>query len=229
MKVRLDDLTADELGEAVRTFDARYAEMERVLWCLSIYARQTLLDYDDTRVVEALIWTIKSWWGVQGVRHETRTAMAQQIMHMDWSPHIFEPLPTPPGGAEDYAVNMVTELVERCLEQGVPRREYSLASKVLHWLLPWRIPVYDSYVRLRVGVPEAWGDREAYARITNRLFKAARNMGATYPAWIGSIEPRTALRAFDKCFWWLGGGNAATAAEIKDPWRVVDDLGLERR
>jgi hypothetical protein len=31
---------------------------------------------------------------------------------------------------------------------GVPRREYSLASKVLHWLMPWQVPVYDSFVRV---------------------------------------------------------------------------------
>ena len=120
------------------------------------------------------------------------------------------------------------DAVERCLERGVARREYSLASKVLHWLLPWRIPVYDSFVRLSVGVPEAWADREAYNRVTYRVLTTARNISAVDPAWMGSIEPRSTLRAFDKCFWWFGGGNAATAAEVKDPWRVVDDLGLKR-
>jgi hypothetical protein len=228
LRIQLDDLTAAELGEAVRAFDARYADMERVLWHLSLHSRDTLLEYGEPHVLEALIWTIRSWWGVQGARHETRSAMAQALLHMDWSPDLFEPLNTPAPGAEDYAVDLVAELVERCLERGVARREYSLASKVLHWLLPWRIPVYDSFVRLSVGVPEAWADREAYNRVTYRVLTAARNISAVDPAWIGSIEPRSTLRAFDKCFWWFGGGNAATAAEVKDPWRVVDDLGLKR-
>lgn len=37
--------------------------------------------------------------------------------------------------------------------EDVSRREFSLASKVLHWLMPWRIPVYDSFVRGMLGVP----------------------------------------------------------------------------
>jgi len=147
---------------------------------------------------------------------------------MEWSADLFEPVDTPPPGGEENAVNLVATLVEQSIAMGVPRREYSLASKVLHWLLPWRIPVYDSFVRSSLGVPAAWDHPEAYARVTRDLFGAARNVTAANPAWIGSLEPRAPLRAFDKCFWWFGGGNAATAVEVKDPWRIVDELGLAR-
>jgi hypothetical protein len=34
------------------------------------------------------------------------------------------------------------------------------------------------------------------------------------------------LRALDKLTWWLGGGAAGTAAEVRDPWQVTRRLGL---
>lgn len=94
--------------------------------------------------------------------------------------------------------------------------------------MPWRIPVYDSFVRLSLGVPQSWDHPEAYTRVTQELFKAAREHATESPAWMGSLEPRSPLRAFDKWFWWKGGGSSATAVEVKNPWRAVDELGLER-
>lgn len=226
MRVRLSEASEHELAEAVRAFNARYGEMEKVLWCLSTHARAALLNRDDTDILEALIWTIKSWWGVQGVRRETKSAMAKALIDLDWSPEMFGPVDTPPPGAEDYAITRVAALVERSMAMGVPRREYSLASKVLHWLLPWRIPVYDSFVRSSLGIPEAWDLPDAYARVARELFADTRQITAANPAWVGSLEPRSPLRAFDKWLWWSGGGNAATAVEVNDPWRVVHRLGL---
>lgn len=66
------------------------------------------------------------------------------------------------------------------------------------------------------------------SRCTRELFRATRNLTATNPAWVGSLEPTAPFRAFDKCLWWYGGGNVATAVEVKNPWRKVDELGLSR-
>lgn len=178
MRVRLNELSDHELAEAVGEFNTRYGEMERVLWCLSTHSRAALLDHDEAPVLEALVWTIKSWWGVRGVRRETKSAMARALVTMEWSPDLFEPVDTPPPGGEEYAVKLVATLVRQSIAMGAQRREYSLASKVLHWLLPWRVPVYDSFVRLSLGVPEAWDHPEAYARIARDLFRAARNVTA---------------------------------------------------
>jgi hypothetical protein len=79
-----------------------------------------------------------------------------------------------------------------------------------------------------LGIPEDWGHPKAYARLTDEVFQAARNVTAPNPAWIGSLEPHAPLRAFDKCLWWFGGGNAGTAAEVSNPWGKVDELGLAR-
>jgi hypothetical protein len=112
------------------------------------------------------------------------------------------------------------------MSMGVPRREYSLASKVLHWLLPWQVPAYDSYVRRCLGVPALWDHPQAYRKVAHDVF--ATSLGALGDlTWIGSVEPRSPLRAIDKCVWWLGGGDAGTAAQVRDPWRVVRQLGLE--
>ena len=229
MNGRPDELSDEERAEAVRAFDALYGEMEKVLWCLSIHSRAALLDGDgESPVLEALIWTIKSWWGVQGVRHETRSAMARALVTLEWSPELFEPVDTPPPGGEAGAVQRVVMVVEQSRALGAQRREYSLASKVLHLLLPWRIPVYDSFVRSRLGIPEPEDHPgETYARVVDELFRAARNVTATNPAWMGESEPRALFRAFDKCFWWVGGGNVGTAVEARNPWRIINELGLD--
>lgn len=226
MSLRLTDIPENKLAEAVRSFNARYGEMEKVLWCLSTHARTALLNYDDAPVLAELVWTLKSWWGVQGVRRETKSAMATALLTLDWSPELFKPVDASPSGDDEYATNQVATLVEKTMAMGAPRREYSLASKVLHWLMPWRIPVYDSFVRSSLGVPAAWDHPEAYAQITRELIAVTRDITALDPAWVGSLEPRAPFRAFDKCLWWFGGGEAATAAEVKNPWRIVDQLGL---
>ena len=151
-----------------------------------------------------------------------------RLVMMDWSPELFEPLDSPPPGSEEYAVELVATLVRESIALGVQRREFSLASKVLYWLLPWRIPVYDSFVRSSVDDPGSWDHPEAYALIAKELFGAARQRTAGNSPWMGSFEPRSPLRAFDKWFWWVGGGNLNTAVQVRNPWRVVDELGRNR-
>ena len=170
MRVRPDELSDQERAEALREFDALYGEMEKVLWCLSIHSRAALLDRDgESPVLEALIWKVKSWWGVQGVHGETKSAMARALVALEWSPDLFEPVDTPPSGGEVDAVKRVVTLVEQSRAMGAHRREYSLASKVLHWLLPWRIPLYDNFVRSSVGVPERDDLGDTYALVAREL------------------------------------------------------------
>ncbi len=225
--MKLAGLPDSQRAEAVNAFNERFGEMERVLWCLSKNSRAALLSGESSPVVESLVWTLKSWWGVQGVRSETKTQMASALVEVvDWSPDLFEPTSGPGSGAEDYACECVSELVSCSMSMGVPRREYSLASKVLHWLLPWRMPAYDNIVRRTLGVPTSWDHPQAYRQVAREIFAMAR-ITAQDSTWVGSLEPRSPLRAFDKCAWWLGGGSSGTAAEVRDPWRVVHRLGLE--
>lgn len=225
--MKLTGLSDSQRAEAVKAFNACYYEMERVLWCLSRNSRASLVEGRSSPVVESLVWTIRSWWGVQGVRAETKMQMASALLQtVDWSPSLFEATSGSDAGAEQYACESVSRLVSLSISMGVSRREYSLASKVLHWLLPWRVPVYDSYVRKYLGVPSSWDHPQAYRRVAHEVFAISRCAPRDL-TWIGSVEPVSPLRAIDKCVWWLGGGSAGTAAEVRDPWRVVRDLGLE--
>lgn len=226
-KVNLADYTDSQLAEAVSEFDARFGDMERVLWCLSAGSRASLLAGESSPALEALVWTIKSWWGVQGVRSETKVQMARALAQsLAWSPDLFGPtLQYSPETARQ-ACDRVAELVSCSVSLGVPRREYSLASKVLHWLMPWRVPVYDSFVRGMLGVPASWDHPQAYGKVAAEIFALARAMTGD-SAWTGSLEPRSPLRVLDKLTWWLGGGNTGAAAEVHDPWHVPCQLGLK--
>ena len=64
--MRFADSPDSERAVAVSAFDARFGGMERVLWCLSVSSRAALLAGESSPVLESLVRTIKSWWGVQG-------------------------------------------------------------------------------------------------------------------------------------------------------------------
>jgi hypothetical protein len=227
LDVKLTDYhDSAERAAAVRMFDARFGEMEQVLWCLSVNSRPGLLAGASSPVLEALVWTVKSWWGVQGVRSETKPQMATALAEaMTWCPDLFEPVPEYGPGRAGFACECVAGVVGRGMALGVPRREYSLASKVLHWLMPWRVPAYDSFVCRALGVPASWDHPKAYRKVAGEVFAMAGAMTED-PAWIGSLEPASPLRALDKLTWWLGGGGTGAAAQVRDPWQVTRGLGL---
>jgi hypothetical protein len=224
--VQFADYPDSERAIAVSAFDARFGEMERVLWCLSISSRAGLLAGESSAMLEALVWTIKSWWGVQGVQSETKARMARALAEsMTWSPDLFGPVTEYGPECAGYACERVAELVSRSMSLGVPRREYSLASKVLHWLMPWRVPVYDSFVRGALGVPTSWDHPEAYRKVAAEVFAMACTMTGD-ASWIGPLQPRSPLRALDKLAWSLGGGSTGAAAQVRDAWQVARGLGL---
>ena len=225
--MRLTAMSNSDRAEAISAFNARYGEMDRALWCLSTHSRPALLAGHSSPVVETLVWTVRSWWGVQGVRTETKTLMAEALASLEWSRELFEETTQVPPGADADAYQLVFTLVKRSSDLGVPRREFSLTSKVLHWLLPWRVPVYDSFVRQSLGIPTGWDHPEAYRRVAKQVFAAARAVTAEDPSWVGTLTPRSPLRAFDKCLWWIGGGSAGSAAAVRDPWKIPRQLGLE--
>ncbi|MCC7447985.1 MAG: hypothetical protein IT324_11245 [Anaerolineae bacterium] len=153
--------------------------------------------------------------------------MAQALATLDWSVDLFEEISHVPDEAESYACNRVSTLVRRSTALGVTRREWSLASKVLHWLLPWRIPVYDSFVRKSLSISSSLDHPAAYHEVTKEEFRAMRELEGKDSTWLGSIEPLSSLRGFDKYLWWLGGGNVGNAAVVRDPWKVVNQLGIK--
>ena len=224
LKALLATLSESERAAAVDAFDARYGEMERALWCLSRHCRTALVERRPSPVLGELVWTVKSWWGVQGVRSETKAQMAEALLALEWSADAFEgPSMTPP----EHASDLVGVLVARTQALGAPRREFSLASKVLHWLLPWRVPVYDAFVCRALRIPTSWDAAHAYRRVVREVYAAIPDVEAADRTWMGSVDPRSPLRAIDKWLWWVGGGNSDRAVVVRDPWRAVTRPGLD--
>lgn len=220
-------VTVADVRRAVEEFNLAYAEMERVLAFLSGAAADDIAQKKESPVVEALIWTIKSWWGIQGVRKEMKAIASAVLLELKWDHDLLAPGTDLDPNGEVFAVEQVEAYVERMVNRGAPRREWSLASKVLHWLMPWRIPVYDSFVKQALGISLDADPRDAYASIVKAEYEAARELLHQGWAWLGDVEPRAAFRALDKYLWWLGGGSAGQAVVVKNPWKVVRDLGLK--
>ncbi|HUB71727.1 MAG TPA: hypothetical protein VL984_15000 [Acidimicrobiales bacterium] len=206
--------SCEERAEAVRAFDERFAEMERVTWFLSQQCRAPLVAGATSPVVEALVWTLRSWTGPQGVTPEAKQVISQALCQWRWPPQLFEASATMAGNAEEFAFEVVARLVKRTMALGLPRREFALCSKVLHWLLPWRVPVYDDFVRASLGVPAALDHQEAYRHVVRELVAAAREVAAEDCDWLGQIEPRSPLRGLGKCLWWAGGGSTSPRSSI---------------
>ena len=221
-------LSTSEIQKDVDAFNDVYGEMDRVLWCLARYARVDLLRGQNPAVVVELVRTIKDWWGVTYTVPTIEDITAAALTGQAWSEDLFNDEFDRSG--ERFAVDRVEQLVEDMFKGGSGRREWSLASKALHWLMPWRVPVYDSYVRKTLGIaepldPNAAG--RAYGEIVRQEFRTARRHASADPRWLGEIEPRTPIRACDRSFWWRGGGNKCTARRETDPWKVIRALGLK--
>jgi hypothetical protein len=222
----IGDFPEFERAEAVRAFNARFGEMERALWCLSVHARASLLARESSPVLEEFVWTIRNWSSLLGVRKEMKTLMPSVLAKsMTWTPELFEPQSDFGRRAAAYACERVDELVSRCKAPGVNRREYCLASKVLHWLMPWRVPNYDTFVRGFFGIPRWWDHPQVYSKITTEIFDTACK-AAGESGWMGTLPPRSPLRGFDKVMWSKGGGQANGAVVVQDPWAAVHRLRL---
>ena len=165
--------------------------------------------------------------GIQGVTHAVRGLTARALAELEWTNDSFTESMSFALSDEKEACERVESAVNRIKALGAPRREYSLVSKVLHWLTPWRIPVYDGYVR---NMLYATGrDHESYAHIVRWEFTAARQLLAQGSDWITGYAPTCPLRILDKYLWWKGGGEDGCAVVATDPWRVAEELGIPRQ
>jgi hypothetical protein len=220
-------VNAEDAKNAVSLFNSRYADMEAVLWKVSRVARDHLLIRKRSQVLEELVWTIKSWWGVQGVEKNVKVIAPDALLDLNLQTEVFEEGIHCFEDGEAFAHGAVQSLVQGLRERGARRREWSLASKALHWVLPWRIPVYDSFVCKSLGIFSGTEPYEAYSRVVQWEFEVARSLVAEDSDWLGDIEPKTPFRAIDKYLWWLGGGSSDSAVVVKDPRAVLRKIGLE--
>ena len=78
------------------------------------------------------------------------------------------------------------------LDAGAGREEYSLASKVLHWLIPGQIPVTDKFVRKTIGITGR--ANYAYGQIVHWEYSVARRLLSESTDWVGDAEPLATSR-----------------------------------
>ena len=78
---------------------------------------------------------------------------------------------------------------------GVKQKHHSLPSKLVHWLLPATVPVYDSLVlgELGIGVTGA----AAYRQIITWEYGCARGLQPYADQILGAIPGLTLLAAID--------------------------------
>jgi hypothetical protein len=215
-----------EAAEAVRLFNLRFGEMEKVAWCLSRASRPELLAKAPGAVLPELVWKVRSWMGRQGVEAAVKTIAPQALVEFDWTPDLFDDRSFAQA-TEKFATDIVSKLTSRMVELGARRNEFSLASKILHWIAPARVPVYDSYVRELLGIPGSYKPGEAYEKLVEWEFEAARPLMNSDTSWVGNIGPRSLLHALDKYLWWMGGGAEGHAVVVNDPWEVIRRLGID--
>ena len=224
-RVKREIPSTQEVATAVGAYNAVYCEMDEALWRVSTSVRGALVRHEPVPALEVLVWTIRNWWGVRGVKTKTRRIAAEALAAMDWTDSMFGEEPVP--DSRQFALHRVIALVQRMNDLGVSRREFSLAAKVLHWLMPWRVAIYDSFVCKSVGISTA-SPQHAYAELVDWEFDAAERLSDGSSDWLGTVNPRSPIRALDKYLWWIGGGDRRMSVRVRDPWRICRDLGLTR-
>jgi hypothetical protein len=186
--------------------------LDAEVWARSQRAQAALLAGSGAPDVEDFVWfAAKSWGKVQGIVGETRPAAASVLLAMEWRPELFGDH-APSAADEDFAVSTLARFVRGVNAQGIKRKEFSAGSKILHWLMPWRVPIYDNVVREMLGVPQGPPSAATYRQIVRWELGAVGALLSSGDSWIGSSEPRAALRALDKYLWWAGGGKDSRAA-----------------
>ena len=198
---------ARDVQEAVAAYDRDFGHVDADFWTRSRGLRECLLSNQCTPELERFVWDIKCQWGIQGVRCETGPIAAEVLANLDWDASWFDLESAYANDDELFARNLLPRYVRAMKAAGVPRREYSYGSKILHWLMPARMPLYDSAIRAQLGVRQAASPQEAFREIVSWEFAAARELNQTGREWMGSSKPATALRALDKYLWWEGGGR----------------------
>jgi hypothetical protein len=217
-------VNAVDVVQVVQAFDRKFREMECVLWRLSRECRAELLGDGSSLYLEELVCLVADWMAIQGYHPLIKSIGARALKSLPWTAGSFDPTSEYSVDGERAAREQVRRLVERMMDEGAGRREYSLASKVLHWLTPWRVPVYDKFMRVAIGIT---GEGEsAYYEVVGWEYSVLRRLLRESTDWIGDAVPLSPLRALDKYLWWKGGGSSSRAKIVNDPWAAVRHIGL---
>ena len=180
----------DKVAEAVRDYNQKCYEADMKLW----ECRREL----SNASAEGFVWAVRNWGQIQGTPGSTKAQMARALLRMELA------LPGDTSEAFDIqtaqlAVRRVKELMDLSQECGIETRQFSWSSKILHWIFPGQIPIYDSKVRGLLGITVIKGKEEhAYGRIVEWEYKAAQALLPFRNDVVGEVQLTTLLRAIDK-------------------------------
>lgn len=196
----------------VAKYDAKHGHLDARAWSLSLAARPLLFNRECGPELVDFVWYIAKTWGrVLGIVTDVREAAVSTLLQMQWSESHFETYV--PAGLQDQilAVCAVSALVDGLKERGIRRREFSASSKVLHWLMPWRVPIYDDRVRKALGLPLGPDDPSTatYREIVRWEFGAVQRLNQSGDLWMGQQPPHAELRGLDKYLWLPDGGGSS--------------------
>jgi hypothetical protein len=190
---------ADEIAKAVGEFNSKFSCGEKQLWDSAQDAWKSLQSSrPDTAPLKTFVWTVKSKGSIQGVTPSDNDEVSKTLLSMKGELTKLKQKAFDPAQA-NRPVDLVQRLVDGMFD-ATKSEHYAWASKILHWLLPNHIPIYDSLVRekLKIGCVR----RQAYRLIAQWEYDCARLLEPHEQQVVGQQEPKTLLRALDKYLWW---------------------------
>ncbi len=197
--------SAEQVAEAVEAYNRKFGVEDKRLWALAQKTIQELQSSGCQASAEGFVWAVRRWGSIQGARSSYKTAMARALVDLQ--------IPRYTVMDRDICVQLWMKLVTLAQHHGVERRESSWASKILHWLLPHQVPIYDAFVRRYLGEGNREGEL-AYRTIVMWEYMVADKLTPVRDQVVGEIEPRTLLRAIDKFVWWESGGKNRQHPEV---------------
>ena len=192
---------ADEVRERVRCFNDVFFK-EEIAQAGATQAGWKALRLGDAVGVKAFVWQTRVWGRVQYGSQDSAGKLAARLLKLR---ERLEQLvkETRTGRVRGEVFDLWKEVYDLKAEGG--RREASWAAKVLHWLLPEVACVVDLNVAVALDLEKAWTDsryEDVYKQVLEQVYQCAD--GLEGDSWLGDVEPRTALRAFDKYLWMVG-------------------------
>jgi hypothetical protein len=190
----------EEVAQAVREYNSKYGKEDASLWVAVVGAAGCLSQPSYNSRLEGFVWDVKKWGRIQGVSLSDRPAAAKAL----WA--LRNQIQALKGRSfrdvEPQAVVALLEKLVRAMQrERIRREEFSWGSKILHWLLPGSVPVYDSVVR--DGFCLQTTGIHAYSFIVKWEYDCAARLEPHREKLFGHIEPRTLLRCIDKYLWWI--------------------------
>lgn len=197
-------LTPEGVKRAVAAYNERFRFSEMGLYYTAQRARGDLEAKTGGPILLDFTGDVNRW-GKTRASYETWSYAADTLPTLPW--YEIRGLETSFSvDRAEYVVDLCERLVNGIVERGGKRREYSYASKLLHWLWPEQVPVNDTNVRNEWLGVKGQG-RDPYRRVVLWMFKRAKALQSFEKEIVGEVEPRTVLRAIDKTVWWIVDEN----------------------